>query len=494
MLSSCEKDGLKVSKSAIIEATKKVCNMLQIANSGNKKISESVVSSPSSKIKKWEELTSFKKSRSQSETMIAAVSCDVSVFLSVPYLILNSTDLNEANFSGEFAKILLEPESCIVFTSKELSDTGSSRLALLLRDLKTCFDGRLLVFIHIESYVPASLSEYVEKVFENQRKRKADDTAAAEVSKELKLDVEDCTSHEELEFEKDKEIRIAEETIKELKELIIRNEAKYEVKIALIDEEVKKKQSNLQDKINSQQSENTMLLDRLNSQDHEIEILEEKSSNNLHEIDVLEEKNRKQHRAIDVLEEKNGKQRKEIAVLVEMNKKHVADNEVLEESNRKKLEQTLVLEDVIREKLKEISVKEEEMKHLQETVILEDKNEGNSKEVETQRIEENSSSDKVECAKLAEANPNSDSRLDHYKMKMKKHSHNSKLSPKEIVYRTFRNIKVTESVITNSEKEYVCNLNVTKDSSKILLERKFTATGPTRQKSIISAYSSILSY
>ena len=57
---------------------------------------------------------------------------------------------------------------------------------------------------------------------------------------------------------------------------------------------------------------------------------------------------------------------------------------------------------------------------------------------------------KVKCVKLAEYNLDSDSRLDHFKMKMKKDSHNSKLSAEEIVYTTFINIKVAESVITNS--------------------------------------------
>ena len=136
---------------------------------------------------------------------------------------------------------------------------------MLLRDLKAYFDGRIAIFIHTENDVPAPLSEYVEKVFETKRKRHLDITG--EGSKMLKMDVE------EADIDRDGE---AEKIIKELKELIISKEAKFESKIALIDAEVQKKHNDLEEKINSQLSENTLLKEKHKQQICEISLLTEK--------------------------------------------------------------------------------------------------------------------------------------------------------------------------------------------------------------------------
>ena len=496
--------------------------MLQIANGGKKNLSESVINSPNSQsnnIKKWEELASYKKSRDQSQAMIAAVTCDVTEVLTVPHLTLNCTDLNSTNFSGELAKILLEPESSIIFVTENLSETGSTRLALLLRDLKAYFDGRIAIFIHTENDVPAALSEYVEKVFETKRKRQLDITGVG--SKMLKMDVE------EADIDRDGE---AEKTIKELKELIISKEAKFESKIALIDAEVQKKHNDLEEKINSQLSENTLLKEKHQQQICEISLLTEKNCSQLHEIDVLEEDNRKlqdvleetesKHtKEIGVLEEKNVKLVRELVELEEINRKHLNETETLKEKNRKQLKE--VLEENHRRQLQDsLAAEEMKKKHVHDTEVLEENHtrqlqdsvaaeEMKKKHVhDTEVLEEKNSKQPQEIGALNEVKSNqvlaetdkpveailgSESRIEHFKLKIKKHSQNSKLSAKEIVFRAFRNIKVAESVFENSENEQVCHLKITKDGSKILLGREFTATGASRYKSIMAAYSSVVS-
>ena len=140
------------------------------------------------------------------------------------------------------------------------------------------------------------------------------------------------------------------------------------------------------------------------------------------------------------------------------------------------------------------SVATEEMKekHVHDNIVLGEKNSKQHQEIGALN-EVKSSQVLAESDKPVEAVVGSESRIEHFKLKIKKHSQNSKLSAKEIVFRAFRNIKVAENVFENSENEQVCRLKITKDGSKILLGREFTATGASRYKSIMAAYSSVVS-
>ena len=94
-----------------------------------------------------------------------------------------------------------------------------------------------------------------------------------------------------------------------------------------------------------------------------------------------------------------------------------------------------------------------------------------------------------------ESNSFSDAgRLKCYKEKVINKSQNLKLSPKEIIFRSFRNLKVSESIVLNTENEHVCELKVTQYNSNILMHKMFVGSGPSRHKSIMAAYSNIVKF
>ena len=147
---------------------KKVGSTLQQALGRNKSASVNLIKRPVKNVRKdksWHELSEYSESRNQEKPLIATVNFDATNLCDVPYLEVSSIDLDNNDFSDGFARILLEPESCIFFQSDNLSKDGLERLSMILADLVQMFDSRLSLFIQKQDEIPVLLAKYVEKDF-----------------------------------------------------------------------------------------------------------------------------------------------------------------------------------------------------------------------------------------------------------------------------------------------------------------------------------------
>ena len=436
------------------EAIKKVCGMLKVANGVNLRDSSSTVIHPEngSTFRGWVELTQYQQSRDEANSLIAAVTCDITGYLSLPYVVLTSHEINQTNFSGGLGCILLEPVSVIICSTDNLTKNGFSRLALILKDLKGLFDGRLTVLVHIKDKLPVILSEFVEKVFDPPSSRKRNPSLVEnsksslnegneedrvknlqtpQSNKKLKPCVYDMNDdHDVVSLEKEREITQAKKRIEELNNLLERKEQEFET---AINTEKKKAEIFKLDKERVQAE-----LDAL-----------QKGHDDLREKyeSVLSEKNRSETRIAQM-----------------------------------KSKPSLSLSDV-----KTISIDSETFP--EKSVFA--KEGGEPKNQENTSIKS-----KVQIESMQqESNSVSDAgRLKFYKEKVINKSQNLKLSPKEIIFRSFRNLKVSESIVLNTENEHVCELKVTQDNSNILMHKMFVGSGPSRHKSIMAAYSNIVKF
>ena len=477
------KAGIQATKSTISEATKNVCKMLEYANSGKKETSLSSLISPASVRRIWEELDQYKKERTESAALIAAVSGDVAEFLTVPYLVLSGRDMNQCNFSGNLASVLLVPVSCIIVTTENLTENGFSRLASILRDLQAYFDSRLTVFIQTEIDLPASISDNVEKIFETPLSRKRV-LSGEVVSKLRKVDVKDTITikdHQEIVLAKNREIFESAKTIGEQEDIFKVKESEFETTLA-----------NFEEKINTQDTEINLLEEKNNSLVHEINEITEKLNNQRIEKDSAI-KNLESRHLVEksVLEDKINKNLKDICVQEDKINSQIKEKRLIEDKFNKELNEK---DSVIESLKRKLQLKQTEIDHCEPR----DNVEVSSKDKDKEAVEPSNtlscSTSEVESGKIEDVAVSTADRLEHFTTKLKKYSENPKLSAKEIVFRSFRNIKVAVTVDVRSEDVYVCELKITKDASKLLENRVFSASGTSRHKAMMAAYSSILSY
>jgi hypothetical protein len=79
------------------------------------------------------------------------------------------------------------------------------------------------------------------------------------------------------------------------------------------------------------------------------------------------------------------------------------------------------------------------------------------------------------------------------KSQIQKNLKNDKLSPKSMVLRSFKRLKVEECFENVSETEIKCVLKIIDDSSNTISNKIFTGIGCSKTKALIAAYSEIIS-
>ena len=495
--------------------------MLQSANNGNKSTSKGGIIQPTKEDSEWEEFLQYQQTRNQSKSLIAAVTGDVTVNLTVPYLVLTSQEINQTNFSEGLASILLESLSVIIFSTEHLTSKGLSRLAMILEDLQGLFDSRLTVLVQIRDKVPSPISEYVEKVFDplvNTRKRKLE-SSEEETDKIIEKDnvgskkgksyLRDKEFNFEIVDKKDTELSEAKKTIQELRELLAKKEKEFN---SAIDCEREKQQEILSRQetefdtaIGSEREKQQELLakkdkdfntfidcerkkqkDLLALKEKEFDIAINCEREKLQELLALKEKEfvtsidceRKQQQFDLELQSKLDAVNEEYIILGDKHESTLSEKALLEINISKLKSERLVMESELEdEKGKLLSLmKKKDLK-------------SSAKEINQSEYEKQEETIKLK----AESDKD---RLEFYKSKVSKNSQNPKLSSKEIVYRSFRNLKINENVVikTENDQEFICELNVTKDNTGILLNNLFVGSGTSRHKSIVDAYSKIVSF
>ena len=111
---------------------------------------------------------------------------------------------------------------------------------------------------------------------------------------------------------------------------------------------------------------------------------------------------------------------------------------------------------------------------------------------------EENDSDKAVVARTDTEETDSDTasvaKIQGLKSRIEKYSENKKLTPREIVFRSIRHLDVNEIFENTSETEFKCLLKVKVDSSKLLVNKVFTAVAPTKKKCLVAAYSEVISF
>ena len=440
--------------------------MLQYASGRNKLTSAHMIKHPDKHVRKdksWHEISKYCESRNHEKPLIATVNSDATNISDVPYLEVSSLDLDRNDFSDGLARILLEPKSCIFFQTDDLSKGGLDRLSLILKDMLQLFDGRLSLFIQKHDDTPVSLAKYIEKDFDvpnralvpSKRSTTAKDNFD---NKKLRINTDDLDkkitieNHNKILGEKEKEI------------------AELKRNLFIASEGLKKEQFNCEE----YRKINTLKEDLLKNKERNLET----AVSNYENL-------RKQKTSED------DARQTELDRVIQENKSLHFDSEHLrnqfEELNNAKVELELKYKKSEEEKITLLCVIKEKDLHIEKF---------GSKAVSFVDSEENDS-DTVEVARkdIEEViNDEAVARIQGLKSKLEKHSENKKLSPREIVFRSIRHLDVNEIFENTAETEFRCHIKVKVDSSKLLLDKVFTAVAPTKNKCLMTAYSEIISF
>ena len=135
-----------------MSAVKNVGSVLQLASSGNREVSSNLIRRPKLVRNRDIELLELKKyltQRKDDKVLVATVKSNGNVrdCLHIPCLNVTSEDIDRKDFSHGLGKILLEPEGCIFFETKNLSNAGVKRLASILNMFVDLWDNRLIVLL-----------------------------------------------------------------------------------------------------------------------------------------------------------------------------------------------------------------------------------------------------------------------------------------------------------------------------------------------------------
>ena len=450
---------------------KKVSSVLQRTSGRNKSKSAKLIKRPVKYVRKdksWHELSNYCESRNQDTPLIATANSDATKIVDVPYLEISSLDLDKNDFSDGFARILLEPKSCIFFQTDNLSKDGLDRLTLILRDVLLLFDGRLTLFIQKHDDTPFSLAKYVEKEFDVPNR-------ALVPSKRSTTDKDDLDNKKLRTDTDEHHNRILDDREKEIAELK-RN-------LTITSEGLKKEEFNCEEF----RRINTLKEDLLKSKERKLETALSDNENL-----------RRQKAAEDDLK------RTELDRVVQENKSLHFESEnlrikfeelknakvELEQKFNKSEEENIRLHGVIKEKDLEIeklaskavgSVDSVASKAVSSVDLDASKASSDTNVVARKDVEE------IDSGKAV-------ARIEGLKSKLEKFSENKKLSPREIVFRSIRHFDVNEIFEITAETEFKCQIQVKVDSSNLLIDKVFTAVAPTKNKCLMTAYSQIISF